>query len=118
MKNINKIIALAAVTATFGLAGVASAQNDIAASPKGAQLRDHVWMVNGVTSAPSAAVVDDGIAASPRQREQINASKAVVSTPTTAVATASPADDGIAASPKYRQFLNEHQSEYQVAPLK
>lgn len=131
MKNLNKILTMVAFTATFSLAGVASAQNSIVTSPRGAELRNHVWMVKGATSAPVVAVGylatgDDGITASPKYRQLLNEQYAQVDAQLNAPQVASTGsvgyratgDDGITASPKYRQFLNEHPTQFQVAPLK
>jgi len=58
-------------------------------------------------------VGDDGIAASPRLRQQLNERKHVVSASSTTVASVgyrATGDDGITASPKARQMLSERKS--------
>jgi hypothetical protein len=101
MKQLNKILTVAALTALFSLANSASAQSSVGYRPTG----------------------DDGITASPKLRQFLNESgkRMVRGTPTTAVANVgyrATGDDGITASPKFRQFLNERNGAYQIAPLK
>lgn len=136
MKILNRILAVAAFAALFGLANSASAQNSvgyratgedgITASPKHRQfLSEHTT----VASTPSADVAaagyrvasDDGIAASPKHRQQLNERRVVSGTPVTAVAATgyrATGNDGITASPKHRQQLNERGATFMVAPLK
>lgn len=86
MKNLNKITMVAALAAMFGLSNQASAQY----RPTG----------------------DDGIAASPKLRQQLDERKRVASASAPSAEVASvgykpTGDDGITASPKARQMLNE-----------
>jgi len=137
MKHLNKILAIAAFAAMFGLTNSASAQyragedDGIAASPKYRQFLNESGkrMVKGTpsTSATVAAVGYratgvDGITASPRLRQFIDASRGVQSTPsataTAAVGYRATGDDGITASPRLRQQLNERGRTFTVAPLK
>ena len=83
MKNLNKALLVAAIAAVFGLANQASAQSQLFG--------------------------DDGIAASPKVRQQLNEQKArsaatMTLTPTGYVIRE---DSGIAASPKVREALEE-----------
>lgn len=133
MKNLSRILAIAAVAALFGLTNSASAQNTgyratgddgITASPKQRQfLNEH----RTVASAPTTTVAtagyrvtsDDGIVASPKHRQQINERR--TGTSSTAVAATgyrATGNDGITASPKHRQQLNERGAAFMVAPLK
>jgi hypothetical protein len=132
MKNLKRFLIVAALAATFGLAGRANAQyqptgdDGITASPR---LRQQIDERKKVSSTPSATAVavgyriatDDGIAASPRLRQQLNERKTVVSVPSSAMASVGyrpTGDDGITASPRLRQQLNERPREIRVAPLK
>lgn len=84
MKNSNKILFVVAVAATFSMVSQASAQY--------------------------RAVGDDGIAASPKLRQQIDERKKVARTPSTTMASVgyrAAGRDGIAASPKLRAQLDE-----------
>lgn len=136
MKNLNRILALAAFAAVLGLTNNASAQyrgvgdDGIAASPKYRQFLNESGkrMVKGtpstsatVASAGYRATGVDGITASPKLRQFINDSRGVQSTPGTVVAKVgyrATGDDGITASPKLRQQLDERSQTYMVAPLK
>ncbi len=136
MKSLNRILAIAASAAMFGLVNSANAQyraggdDGIAASPKYRQFLNESGkrMVKGAptTSATVAAVGYratgvDGITASPRLRQIINDSRGVQSTPGTVVAKVgyrATGNDGITASPRLRQQLNESGRTFMVAPLK
>lgn len=133
MKNLNKILTLAAFAAMLSLANSASAQyraggdDGITASPKHRQFLNESGkrMVKGTPSATVAAVGYratgvDGITASPKLRQFINDSRGVQSTPGTVVVKVgyqATGDDGITASPKLRQQLDERRT-FMVAPLK
>lgn len=87
VKKFNKIMLVAALAASFSVADNARAQYQ--------------------------PVGDDGIAASPKLREQLNERKHVANAPSTTVASAgyqATGDDGITASPKLRQMLDERKS--------
>lgn len=132
MKNLNKILLVAAFAAMFSLANRASAQyravgeDGIAGSPK---LRQFLNERRTVASTPSTTVVsvgynavgEDGIAASPKLRQFLNERRPVASAPSTAVASVGyqpTGKDGITASPRLRQQLNERGTQFMVAPLK
>jgi hypothetical protein len=133
MKNLNKILMIAAFAAVSGLAGRASAQyqavgdDGIAAAPK---LRQQLNERKKVTGEPSMTVASvsyqatraDGIAASPKLRRQLEERKTVGIAPAAVVASAGyepTGADGITASPKLRERLNERASEsIMMAPLK
>ncbi len=134
MKHLNKILAIAAFAALFGLTNSANAQyravgdDGIAASPKHRQFLNESGkrMVKGAPSTTVASVGYratgiDGITASPKMRQFINDSRGVQSTPGTVVVKAgyqATGEDGITASPKFRQQLNERSRTFLVAPLK
>ena len=85
MKNFNKIMLVAALAASFSVVDNVRAQYQ--------------------------PVGDDGIAASPKLREQINERTRAANTPSTAAAsTVYQANDGITASPKLRQMLDERKT--------
>lgn len=136
MKNLNKILIVAALAAMFGLVGSARAQNSvgysatgedgITASPKHRQfLNEHKRAAS--TSPTTVAPVgywptgDDGITASPKTRQQLTERKTVPGTSSSAAATVgyrAKSNDGITASPKLRQQLDERSKTFMVAPVK
>src|SRR5262245_52641485 len=133
MKNLNKVLLVAAFAAVYDLAGQASAQvrcvgdDVVAASPKLRQMLNERKRVSGVHSITVAAVGykpvrEDGIAASPKFRQLLDERKTVPTAPTAVVASSgyrAENDDGIAASPKLRQQLNERAPQrIMVAPVK
>lgn len=147
MKNLNKILPVAAFVAALGFASVASAQgyratgdDGITASPKVRHLLNQQSAGTGMTNASEIALGsagyratgDDGITASPKSRQMFNEEHAQVSVQlqnpqgplnppmasTRSVGYQATGDDGITASPKARQFLNEHSAPVQVAPVK
>ena len=136
MKHLNRILAITAVAAMFGLTNSASAQytgvgdDGIAASPKHRQFLNESGerIVKGTPSLSTTVVSvgyratgPDGITASPKMRQFIDASRGVQSTPSAAVAAVgyrATGDDGITASPKFRQQLDERSRTFMVAPLK
>ena len=132
MKNLNKILFVAALAATFSLANRASAQyqavgeDGSAASPKLRQMLNKRQVMakaasTEVSPASHRATGKDGIAASPKLRQLLNERKTVASETSTAVASVgyrAVTEDGIAASPKLREHLDEHGARFMVAPLK
>jgi hypothetical protein len=142
MKTMNKILFVAALGITVGLANHASAQyqavgdDGIAASPRVRQQLNERKAARPATAtiakpaSPTVASVgygasrDDGIAASPKVRQMLNERKAVVSASSAVSEVASAGyratgADGITASPKLRQQLNERTSpQIIIAPLK
>jgi len=143
MKTMNKILFIAALATTVGLADRANAQyqpvgdDGIAASPKVRQMLNERKAVARTTSTKAAKTTpaavasvgfrasgDDGIAASPKVRQMLNERRAVVSAASAASEVASAGyratgADGITASPKLRQQLNERTSpQVIIAPLK
>lgn len=136
MKNLNKMLIVAAFAAISGLTYSASAQSSvgyqatgddgITASPKVRQFLNGRKIVPSTHSAAVASVGhratgDDGITASPKVRQMLNERRTVPSTPSTGVASVgyrATGDDGITASPKVRQQLDERGSHVMVAPLK
>lgn len=141
MKNVKKILAVAAFVTGFGLVSSTSAagyqatgDDGITASPKVRLLLNEQNAKAAASSMQAAAVWtvgyqatgDDGITASPKYRQflteqyaqvavQLNAPQVVS---TKAAGYQATGDDGITASPKARQFLNEHSAQVQVAPVK
>jgi hypothetical protein len=135
MKNLNKIVIIAALAASFGLANRASAQyqvvgdDSIAASPKVRQMldqRSEASCCTASTLVASGASVGyqagtGGIAASPKVRLALTSKQSIGSAPSTAFASPgyqATSADGITASPKVRQQLDEQHVQFMVAPLK
>jgi hypothetical protein len=135
MKNLNKIVFIAALAASFGLANRASAQcrvvgdDGVAASPRVRQMLDQGSAASccaaSTLAGPIASVGYEagtaGIAASPKVRQMLSAKQAVVGAPSAGVASAgyqATGADGITASPKARQQLDEQDARFMVAPLK
>jgi L-fucose isomerase-like protein len=100
MKNLSKIVLIAAFAAISSLASHADAQSSVGYRPTG----------------------DDGITASPKLRQMIDARTTVQGMSASAVASIgyrAVGADGIVASPKLRQQLGEHEAQMiLVAPLK
>ncbi len=135
MKNSNKILFAAALAATLGLAGNASAQykptgdDGITASPRVCQMlneREASARVSGMI--PSAVVAvepsgaPEGLAASPRVRQMLAKPKTATATGPAAEVTSAgyypTGPEGITASPRLRQQLTERGTPFMVAPLK
>jgi hypothetical protein len=129
MKNLSKIMFVAALAASFSLVNQASAQyravgdDGIAASPKVREMLDQRKAAANTPAAPTVVVTQTthkSITASPRATELLERNT-VVSTP--AVVSTSggyqpTGSDGITASPKARQMIDEQHKQFMVAPLK
>ena len=133
MKNLSRVLSVAAVAATLSLANNASAQykptgNDgIAASPKVRQMLNERAAAWASVSVPAATVTYrtpalEGVTASPKVRQMLAERKGGVSGASAVeVATAAyrpTGTDGITASPKLREQLNERSAPILIAPLK
>ena len=134
MRNLKKVITVAALAISFGAVSNVRAQyqavgaDGIAASPKLRQQLDERKRVESASSTTVASVGyqatgEDGITASPKLRQMLNEQKSVAGAPSGAVASAGyqPTGlDGITASPKLRQQLDERNKpwEFLVAPAR
>jgi hypothetical protein len=133
MKNIDKLLFVAALATSFGLASRAGAQyridteDGIAASPKLRQMmddRNSAAIIVVPPATPNVPVTDpnlpEGVAASPKieqmQSNQLVESP-VVADETGPVGYQAAGPDGIAASPKLRQQLEDQNpySQYSAA---
>jgi hypothetical protein len=118
MKNINKILMVAAIAVAGASANSAKADDSLLSPRAKGNQPLIVSIASRANGANLAMNRPDGNA---KAWEQAQSLKAVPSTSSTAVASVgyrATGDDGITASPKQRQQLNDHGMQFTVAPLK
>ena len=121
MKTMNRVLAVAAMTAVLGLSASAMGSDDgIAASPK-LRMQLNERKAKRVAT-PTVTVVTKkaapaNLASSPKV-EKMFAERTQIKTLGVEPSTAAPANGWIAASPKVRQQLTERGQVFEIAPLK
>ncbi len=123
MKNLNRILFVAATAATLTLASSALADDSIVASPKVRQALNDRSLRAGPAQASTAvagACCENKMVASPKvvQNQPAESKCCAGSSKDTLASTTAKPNDGIFASPKVRAQLNESPQQFRIAPIK